>query len=351
MLAPIRHILPLTMIRRERMLPTPGRVVARKGQKVSATDVIAEARLNPDHLLLDIALGLGLPEDQADKQLQCKTGQQVAEGDLLAGPVGLTKRVMRAPRNGRVVLAGGGQVLMELDSSPQELRAGMPGVVTDLLGERGVVIETTGALIQGVWGNGRIDYGLLSVLIRSPEEVLTADRMDVSMRGSVILGGHCADIEILKSAANLPVRGLILASMEAKLIPFAARMHYPIIVIEGFGPIAMNSVAYKLLTTNDRREVALNAEAWDRYTGARPEILIELPAPGELPLPQDAERYAPGQTVRVVRAPSNGIIGKIVKLSSGLITLANGVKAQAAEIQLESNEKVVIPLVNLEIMK
>jgi len=351
MLASITHILPLTTIRRERLLPAPGRVVVRKGQKVSATDVIAEARLKPDRLLLEIRRGLGLPEEEADKHLQCKTGMQVAEGDLLAGPVGLTKRVVRAPRGGRVVLAGGGQVLMETDSSPQEIRAGMPGIVVDLLGERGVVIETTGALIQGVWGNGRIDYGLMSVLISSPEDLLNADRLDVSMRGSVILGGHCNDLEVLKSAANLPVRGLILGSMDASLIPYASRMHYPIVIIEGFGHIPMDATAFKLLTTNDRREVAVNAEAWDRFKGVRPEILIELPAPGELPIPQETDHFAPGQAVRAIRAPYAGKIGRIARLSPGLVNLPNGLKAAAAEIQLESNEQVVIPLVNLEILK
>ena len=55
--------------------------------------------------------------------------------------------------------------------------------------------------------------------------------------------------------------------------------------------------------------------------------------------------------VRISRAPYAGRIGKISSLKPGLLTLPNGVKAAAAEIQLESNEQVVIPLVNLEILK
>lgn len=350
-LAAVTHILPLTTIRRERILPVPGRVVVRKGQKVVSTDVIAEARLHPEHLLLDIARGLGLPEEDADQHLHCKAGAQVAEGDVLAGPVGFTKRVVRSPRNGKVIVAGSGQVMLQLDSPPDELRAGIPGVVTALVDERGAVIETTGALIQGVWGNGRVDYGLMNVLLRNPEETLTPDRLDVSMRGSVVLGGYCDDVEVLRTAAGLPVRGMILSSMDASLLPFAARARFPIIIIEGFGKIPMNTVAYKLLITNERRDTALNADPWDRYRGIRPEVIIPLPAPGELPYPQDGGMFAEGQQVRSIRQPHQALIGTIVAFKTELTPLPNGTKARCAEIQLESGDKVVIPLTNLEVIK
>src|SRR3990172_9153258 len=102
MIAPVRHILPLTTIRRERVLPIPGKVVVRKGQKVGATDSVAEAKVNPEHLLLDVARGLKLPEEKADQAIHCKPGEKVAEGDVLAGPVGLAKRVIPATKNKKV---------------------------------------------------------------------------------------------------------------------------------------------------------------------------------------------------------------------------------------------------------
>ncbi len=351
MLASVSHILPLATIRRERILPAAGRVVVRKGQKVSATDVIAEARLTSEHLLMDISRGLGLSENEADRHLHCKQGAQVAQGDILAGPVGITKRVVRSPKNGRVVLAGGGQVLIELDGAPQELRAGIPGIVSALVDDRGAVIETTGALIQVAWGNNRVDYGLMNVLIGSPEEMLTADRLDVSMRGSVLLGGRCEDVEVLKAAAALPVRGLILSSMDAALIRTAVRMRFPIVLTDGFGKASMNTAAFKLLTTNDRREVAINAETPNQYKGIRPEIVIQLPASGDPGLPQDAGVYNLGAQVRVTRPPHRAMIGTITELCAGMTTLENGIKTNAAEVQLEGGQKVILPLANLEVLK
>ena len=351
MLASITHILPLTTIRRERFLPVSGRLLVRKGQKVSTTDIVGEAKVNSEHLLLDLVRGLGVPAGKADLLLQCKAGDRVMQDDVLAGPVGLAKRVVRAPGNARVIVAGDGQVLLELDSPPMELKAGLPGMVIDLLEDRGVVIETTGALIQGVWGNGEIDYGLMFVLARSPEDELSGDRLDVSLRGSIVMGGYCKDAEVLKTAASLPLRGLILSSIDPSLVPVAGKLKFPVIVIEGFGKIPMNSAAYKLLTTNDQREVSLNAEQWDRFTGVRPEIVIPLPAPGEPTLPPDADIFTAGQQVRIVRAPHKSEIGTIIEIRAGMTALPSGLQAPTAEIRLESGENALLPLANLEVLE
>ncbi len=351
MLAEVTHFLPITAIRRERILPLPGKVLVRKGQKVSATDVVAEAKIHPEHLLLDIARGLGLQYEQADRYIQCKAGMQVAHGDVLAGPVGWNKRVVRSPRGGRVILAGDGKILIEMDSAPFELKAGMPGTITDLRENRSVTIEASGALLQGVWGNGRIDYGLMFVLIRSSEDTLTTDRLDVSMRGSVVVGGHCEDVEVLRLAESLPLRGLVLSSLDASILSEAVKMGIPILVMEGFGKMPMNAAAFKLLTTNDRREAAVNAENWDRFKGVRPEVVIPLPASGNLKLPREVGNFEAGQQVRVLRAPYKGEIGTLINVQPGLNKLSNGVQAKTGLVQLESGDEIVIALVNCEILE
>lgn len=349
MLAPVTHILPFTIIQRERMLPVPGNVLVRAGQTVSATDVIAETNLNPEHLLMDVARGLGIPADRADQFIQCDTGDQLAEGDIIAGPVGLMRRVIRSPIDGQVILSGGGQVLIEEAGEPFQLRAGIPGEVVELVGSRGAVIEVTGALIQGVWGNGHIDFGVMVVLAKEPDQVLTPDQLDVSLRGSIALAAQCQDPEVLRSADDLPLRGLILASMPASLMPVAAEIRAPVILLEGFGQRPMNSAAFKLLSTNERREVALKAENWDRYTGSRPEIIIPLPESGHVSSPQETEVFALDRRVRVLRSPHTGEIGLITDLI-GKVVFQGGLRAQAAEVHLENGESAIVPLANLEVL-
>jgi hypothetical protein len=350
MLAPITHILPLTTIVRERLLPVPGKVNVHVNQRVNPTDVIAETTFAREHVLLDVARTFGISPAAADKLIRVQEGDKLAQDALIAESSGFFTRSIKAPRPGRVMIVGSGQVMMEVGDTRIELRAGLPGLVSQVIPDRGVVIRTAGALIQGVWGNGRIDNGLMVNLLEKPDDVLSAGRLDVSLRGSVILGGQIRDVETLKAAGELPVRGLILSSMPSSLLQTAYQMRFPIMVTEGFGAIPMNSAAFKLLTTNNKREATVNAEHFDRYTGARPEVIIPLPISSEPGEPNPYEPFAAGQQVRMRRPPNAGMIGTISNLPPGLSLLPSGLRAPAADVKLENGENVIVPLVNLELV-
>jgi hypothetical protein len=349
-IAPVHHILPLTTIVRERVLPIKGTVLARMGQKVSPADVVAEAVWAREHFFLDVARTLNLTPEAADKLIRCKAGDRLLAGAVVAQGRGMVPKSIKAPREGRVVAAGGGQVLMESGESRMELRAGISGHVTQIIADRGVEIQTTGALIQGVWGNGRVDTGVMFNLADKPDTVLTASRLDVSMRGSMLVVGQVRDEAALTAAAELPVRGLIAGSLYPSLIHAAREVRYPIVLTEGFGALAMNAAAYRLITTNGKREATLNAESYDRYSGARPEMIIPLPAATPPAVPHDVEAFAPGQTVRLRRQPAAGQIGIIMSLRDGLVTFPSGLRGSAADIKLDNGEQLLIPLVNLEVV-
>lgn len=351
MLAPVVHVLPMTRIRRHRLLPITGKVLVRKGQTVSALEVIGEANQNPKHVLLDIARGLGVSADEVDQHIQRNSGDLISEGDILAGPVGWGKRVVRAPCSGKIILSGRGKLLVEQENLPQQVLAGLPGEVISLIPGRGAVIESVGALVQGVWGNGSIDVGLLRVLIKKVEDILSVEKLDIDLRGSIVFGGYCGDEQVLRAAAELPLKGLILSSMSSTLLPLASELPFPIVVIEGFGLLPINSAAFNLLVTSDRREIALNAEESDVYTGQRPEAFISLPVNQMVHEPKDAAIFSPGQKVRVIRAPYQAQIGTLMSLKPGLDVLPNGIKTKAAEVELESSIRVKLPLANLEVLE
>jgi len=350
MYAPTTHILALTTIQRQRLLPVAGTVNVRLNQKVSATDVVAEASWAREHVLLDVARTLRISAAAADRLIRCKTGDELAQNTLIASGRGVFPREVRTTREGRVVVVGGGQVLLEVGDVKVELRAGLPGMVIQVTPERGVTIQTAGSLIQGVWGNGRIETGLMISMMDKPDSVLDASRFDVSQRGSVILAGACIHPEALRAAAELPVRGLILSSLHASLISQAQQMRFPIVAMEGIGGLPMNNAAYRLLSTNVKREVTVNAEAFDRYTGARPEVIIPLPITNEPPPPDDIGSFAAGQQVRLRAAPHYGTVVTLVNLRPGLSVLPSGLRAAAAEVRTESGEQLLVPLANMEVV-
>lgn len=350
MIATTTQFLPLTVIRRERQLPIPGKVLVHTGQKVAANDIIAETRQVNEHILLDISGGLGINPDQADEMVKFKIGDPVTAGDVIAGPVGLIPRTIRISKPGRIVAIGGGQVLVEVDAQPFQLKAGFSGTVKSLIPDRGVILETSGALVQGIWGNNQIDMGTLLVLANTPRDELTVKQMDDSLRDKVILAGHIAQSEVFRAAENLKIRGLIGASLSPNLVLQASRQPYPIIILDGFGQLPMNSIAFRILSTNDRREVSVNASAWDKRSSSRPEVIIPLPAAsGKEPAPIP-EFFSPGQNVRILVSAEAGQVGKLVTLRQDQPAFPSGIRAPAAVVRLENGTQVLIPLANLEVV-
>lgn len=351
MLAPSIQISPLTKIRRQRVLPIPGLVLVRQGQPVEVKTAVAEAELEPKHILLHIDKALHVSSQKADQLIQRSIGEFVNQDDLIAGPVGIMRRVVRAPQDGEIVMAGEGQVLIKINQPAYELRAGMPGTVTDLVPGRGAVIETVGALVQGVWGNGHSTFGLIQSKLNAPDDELAVDHLDMSQRGAILLGGHCANAQIFQKATEIPLRGLVLVSMASALIPLAKKRSLPILVLEGFGRKALNTMSYNVLTTNKEREIAVNAEPTDHTTGDRPEVVIPLKAAEENvdegPTSQD---LAPGTKIRVVRAPHTGKIATIETIFTGPVKLPSGLHVPAALVRFENDHQASVPIANMEVV-
>ena len=350
MIAPTTHILALTTLVRTRMLPSNGRIIVRSGQKVTPTDVVGEAVVGRKYVIVDFAVGLNLPPKKAATFLKVKKDEQVSLKQVLAESTSMFPRVVAAPAEGRVVAIGGGKLVLETGGSTFELTAGIPGVVSDVIPDRGVVIRATGAIVQGLYGNGRLETGVMVSMLEKPDDVFNSSNLDVNLRGSIILAGHVNNPAVIKGAGELLLRGMILSSISPSVLSAVAQAPFPILVIEGFGQRPMNSVAFKLLTTNVKREVTLNAEFYDRQRGTRPEIFIPLPVTQEPPEPRDTETFAPGQTVRLCYLARPSVIGTVIQLRPGLSTLPSGLNAPAAEIRLETGEQVLVPLTNLEVL-
>lgn len=351
-LAPVIHILPLATVVRERNLPVPGQVVVHLDQKVSPTDVVAETKFSQQHDLVDVARQLDLASDEADVLIRCREGDAVSDGQVIARGSGLIPRLVKVPRAGKVLKIANGSVLIEINSPLFKVLAGLPGTITRVVSDLGVVITAYGSLIQGVWGNNRVDMGLLlpSPQMNSSGDILEAKHLDMSLRGAILLAGYINDVRSLQAAVDLPLRGLILGSLSSDLLSLALQAPFPIVLTEGFGHHPMNPVAYKLISTNVNRNISLNGSPFNRFNGTRPEVFIPLPVSQPPPQGNDSDELSGGKQVRIRRNPNMFEVGILTSLLPGLTQFPSGLRLPAAEVQLESGQKVKIPLANLEIL-
>lgn len=347
----VLHVLPLTTIRRQRTLPVPGRVTVELNQRVRPRDVIAEAEITPRHEFIDVASTLGIDPREVSRYLTKERDERVDKGEVIAGPVGITRRTVRAPEDGRIVAIAEGRVLFEIRSDPLLLRAGIPGEVVATDGLTSVSIETTGALIQGIWGNNCQDFGVMRIIGEGPRDRLLTDQLDTGLRGAILIAGICDHPAPLYQARDLALRGLILGGLSAELIPVAEQLPYPVVILEGFGSIPISPPVYELISTSRGREAALDGHMSDSFDAQRPEIIIPLPVVNPVDLPEDLIPLKPGIRVRVTRAPYQGMVGLVERILPQAVSYPNGILTQSAVVDLDVFGRTNVPLANLEILQ
>jgi hypothetical protein len=174
--------------------------------------------------------------------------------------------------------------------------------------------------------------------------------MEVGLRGAVVMAGYCEDEKVLRSAEELPIRGMILASMDSALTPVALSVNYPIVLVEGFGKLPMNQEAFSILSSSALSEVALNAESWNRIENTRPEVVVSVPEGAYPEVPTEVAAFAIGQTVRIVSPPYKSVIGTLTNLPPSVSLLPSGLLAKTAMVHLVNGDTVQVPLANIEII-
>ncbi|HNS07272.1 MAG TPA: hypothetical protein PKZ26_02175 [Anaerolineaceae bacterium] len=346
--AQLTQINPLTLIHRNRLLPVPGSVNVREGQRVAPEDIVAEASIPARHYLVDVVRALSAKTlSAAEKMITRKPGEVLQKNDIIAETGGLFSRVIRTPGEGRVVSVNKGRVLIEAESTRIKMQAGLAGKVTQVIPERGATIQCYGALIQGVWGNALLGCGPLTTDYESLSGELKTSAIGVTSRGAVLAGGTCSEA-FLAAAAQEKIGGLILGSISSSLISTALELPYALIILSGFGDHGMDELSRSLLATYIGRDVSINAVKWNRLTGDRPEVYI--PLEGEAHAYEEQAMYTSGQTVRLQTGAYAGRIGRIESLLPGVTLLPSGLRAAAARVVFGENLREIIPLSNLDVI-
>ena len=348
MLYPECSINLLAKVYHKRVLPTHGRVLRQVGEAVMPGTVIAEADVPQGYRLLDLERILGVRVRNMDKVLVKKVDDAVEEGEVIARAGVLSKAVCVSPVTGRILDARDNRVLIEVAPRRIDLTAFYPGRIVNLLLGLGAVIETTGALVQGVWGTGKMVRARLESIVEDGGAALTADLISAAHMGTILVGGRTFDREALDAAVYNEVRAVIVGSIGSELRPLVEASSLALMVTEGFGDFPMNASAFDVLHSYTGREACFSPTTRLRWEGIRPEVVIPLSSEEE---PSEIEYGVPlevGTRVRKLRAPHENALGWVASLPSHPYLVESGIRTLGAEVELDSVGKVFVPLENLE---
>ncbi len=360
---------PGTTIRKQRRLPLKGNVLAKVGDRVTADMVVARTDIPGIIQTVKVAEILGIEPAEAIAALQVKEGDEVTTGQIFAETksfFGLLRSECKTPFTGKVELISPttGHVGVRLPSRPVEVKAYINGTVAEAIENEGVVVETFGALVQGIFGVGGERMGRLTMAVETPDAMLTEDVINETHAGAVVVGGAGVTLDALRKAGSVGVLGVVVgAIVDTDLVAYlghdigvAITGHEDIpttlILTEGFGSIAMAARTFDLLQSLEGREVSINGATQIRAGVIRPEIIAPLEAkPEKAEDSEEGTMLDVGTHIRVIREPYFGRLGNVTGLPSELVTVESGAVVRILEAKLDDGETVVVPRANVEIIE
>lgn len=332
-------------IREKRLAPFSGEVNVSYREKVDSSTIIARYPTFSHPLLLPVAKYLSVPEDQLPSYLLRVVGEEVKKGEALAGRRGFLSRIYRSPTAGKIVSLSRGRMILDPSPSTAELLAHLSGTVVELVPNRGAVIETRGALLEGVWGRGGETSGILKMVTEGEIGPLGKELLDSRFSESIVVWKGWATKESLLAAADSGIRGMVLGSLPATLLDAVSSLPYPLMLTEGFGEMPMARPIAQFLGRQTWQEVYLSARSF------RPHLITPFePAEPFVEEEGPAGSLQPGQQVRIIGGKWAWQTGLVVDPTPRWQRLESGLFAWCVEVALEEGKKFAVPLTNLQLL-
>ena len=362
-------VLKKTIFKKERILPLKGDVLVKSGDQLTPDTIVASTNLPGNVQMLKVSNILNIDPKDVVEALQVKDGQKVKKGDIIAetsGIFGMFKSSVESPVDGTIesISQSTGRVVVREAPIPVEVDAYVSGVVDDIVENEGIVLKSNAAFIQGIFGIAGEKRGNLLVVSSGPGEELTADQITADMKGKILIGGSFLSLEAYKKALSVQVAGIVVGGfnyydLKAILgynlgvaITGTEKLNTALIVTEGYGSIPMSEATFSLLKENDGKAASINGATQIRAGVIRPEIVIPIHSgntddDSSSKMPEGIQE---GSTVRVIRSPNFGKIGKVISLPSELNKMESETMVRVAEINIDGNN-ILIPRANLEMVE
>jgi hypothetical protein len=359
-----------TVILKTRRLPIKGEVLVQEGEVVQPDTVVARALLPGILQTVRVAQTLGIEPKQIHSVLKVKEGDTVGKDQIIAetkGFLGLFRGIAKSPVAGTVELISDvtGHVGVRQPPTVIDVNAYVQGRVVKILPQEGAVVETQGALIQGIFGVGGERRGTLRMLVSRPDETLTAQHIPDDVAGQILVGGAAVEADAITRAAERGAVGIVAGGIrDTDLIRYLGRdigvaitgsedIPLSIILTEGFGAIQMATRTFRLLKSLEGKTASINGATQIRAGVIRPEIIVPLEDPSHLPESppaREAQTLDIGSAVRIIREPYFGRLGTVVELPPELMEIESGTHARVLKAELDDGTIAVVPRANVEII-
>lgn len=352
-------------IRRERRLPLQGTVLAAIGATVDAEQVVARCELPGNVQTLNLAARLALDPARVPSALLLPVGSAVKKDDPIASAralFGLVRNTITAPTEGTLesVSSVSGQLILREPPIPVEVTAYVAGVVKELLPGEGVVVETEGAFLQGIFGIGGETWGEITPVVDDPGDDLTEQHLKPEHRGRIVVGGAHVSFAALMRARELGIAGVVVGGFDDQdlrqllgrdlgvAITGSEELGITLVLTEGFGRIRMAERAWSLLRRFAGRHASMSGATQIRAGVMRPEILIPHSESGRAATAAEDGGLEVGSLLRVIREPHFGRIGRVTELPSELQPLESEARVRVLTVEFADGERAVIPRANVE---
>jgi hypothetical protein len=356
------------IVSEERRLPLLGDILVEEGASVSYDTIVAKTEVPGDPELVKATAILGVDQDEVRDFLFKKEGDKLQKGEVFGrykAFFGLINREVTSPMDGEIesISKLTGQVIIRPEPVPVEVNAYIPGKVVEIMPQEGVVVATQAAFIQGILGLGGEAHGEVRIVVDSPEDELTAERISEEDKGCILIGGSLITIRAFKRAVEVGVSGLVAGGMNytdvtnimGEAIGVAITGHEEIgttlIITEGFGKMNMSTRTFDLLKSFEGYVAAINGATQIRAGVLRPEIIIPHDEEEELEKEGLSAGMTSGTPVRIIREPNFGAIGTVASLPVELMRVESGSKVRVLVVRLDDGTEVTIPRANVEIIE
>ncbi|MCB1216230.1 hypothetical protein KDL44_02490 [bacterium] len=361
----------LTTVRKDRILPLKGDVLVKLGDTVTADQVVARTELPGPVKTLNVVNMLGVDPGMINDYMLKKPGESFTAGEVIAenkpflGLKFLQTRIT-VDFDGSIdnVSDVTGQVILRYPPRLVEMPAYVDGKVVEVRAGEGVVVETHGSFVQGIFGVGGETHGELVMGVGSKDEILDEQHIKAEFQNRIVVGGSLLTSAAFEKCKQVGVKGVIVGGFHDKdlkailgydlgvAITGSEEIGLTLVMTEGFGEIAMADKTFNLLRKREGQRTSISGATQIRAGVMRPEVII--PTQGAIGGAEEAQQNVGtdiGAMVRCIREPYFGRIGRVGKLIPELTKVESETMVRVLEVEFDGGEKVVVPRANIEMIE